>query len=68
MGAFLFEPCPAKAIGSFNDNLAFGIYVCNRETDYVKTVNEGINVLRLYLEEHNLIPLSQYIKCLEDYK
>ena len=49
MGAFLFEPCPAKAIGSFNDNLALGIYVWNRETDYVKTVNEGINVLRLYL-------------------
>lgn len=64
---FIFNKCPTNRFGEFEDNLARGIYDWNRETDYIKTVNQGINVLRLYFEEHNLVPLPQYQKYLKDY-
>lgn len=64
---FLFSPCTTNRFGSFSDNLERGIFEWNRETDYVKTINEGINVLRLYFEERHLSPLSKYAKYLNDY-
>ena len=64
---FLFSPCISTRFGNFSDNLERGIFEWNRETDYVKTVNDGINVLRLYFNEHNITPLPQYEKYLKDY-
>jgi len=64
---FLFSPCQTNRFGNFSDNLERGIFEWNRESDYVKTINQGINVLREYFQEHNLTPLPQYEKYLEDY-
>ena len=64
---FLFSPCATNRFGDFSDNLERGIFEWNRETDYVKTINEGVNVLRQYFEEKKLTPLPQYAKYLKDY-
>lgn len=64
---FLFSPCRTNRFGTFSDNLERGIFEWNRETDYVKTINEGINVLREYFEANNLTPLPRYEKYLKDY-
>lgn len=64
---FLFNPCEDKRFGDFNDNLERGIYEWNRETDYVKTINEKKNLLSEYFKKKGLIPLPKYEKYLKDY-
>ena len=64
---FLFSPCGTIRFGNFSDNLERGIFEWNRETDYVKTINNNINVLREYFEVNNLKPLPKYEKYLKDY-
>lgn len=52
----------------FSDNLALAVYEWSKETDFVKTECEGINLMGLLFKQTHLTPLPEYEKYLCDYE
>lgn len=67
LAKFLAAPCKNNRDAHCTDNLERCIYDWNRETDFVKTTQQGINVLGAYFAAENLTPLPKYAKYLADY-